>query len=165
VIDGDFNDAQSLSLAIIGVDVVYVNDMNDAKGVATIAECMKEKNIKRIIVASILSIYNEVPGPFGKWNERMVGIGHIKAHARNIELVEVPEFDYTILRLTWLYNQNGNRNYMLTQKGEVFRGAQVTRQAVSQLIVDIIEEPTDKFIKTSIGVSEPNTEWDKPSFY
>ncbi|NHN35235.1 saccharopine dehydrogenase [Paenibacillus agricola] len=43
-------------------------------------------------------------------------------------------------------------------------GAQVTREAVAQLIVDVIENPAD-YAKTSIGVSEPNTNWSKPSFY
>jgi len=80
-------------------------------------------------------------------------------------LVEIPTLDYTILRLTWLYNQEGNRAYHLTFKGEPFEGAQVTRQAVTQLIVDIIQEKSTKFIKTSIGVGEPDTNWDKPSFY
>jgi hypothetical protein len=54
---------------------------------------------------------------------------------------------------------------MITQKGEPFIGAQVTCQAVTQLIMDIIEEKSNKYIKTSLGVSEPNTDWDKPSFY
>jgi hypothetical protein len=44
-------------------------------------------------------------------------------------------------------------------------GAQVTRQAVAQLIADIIKHATGKYVKTSLGVGEPNTNWGKPSFY
>jgi hypothetical protein len=95
----------------------------------------------------------------------MVGRGGIENHKQTASLIEDPKFDYTILRLTWLYNEPGNRRYLVTQKGEPFEGAQVSREAVSQLIVDIIEEPSDKFIQTSLGVGEPNTNWDKPSFY
>ena len=54
---------------------------------------------------------------------------------------------------------------MLTQKGEPFVGAEVTRQAVAQLIVDIVSADDSRFIKKSLGVSESKTDWDKPSFY
>jgi uncharacterized protein YbjT (DUF2867 family) len=165
IIDGYFKDKAALEVAMQGVDAIYLNDMNDAQGVATIVETMKKQNVKRIIAASILGIYDEVPGKFGKWNERMVGAERIKAHARNAALVEVPELDYTILRLTWLYNEKGNTKYSLTQKGEPFIGTEVTREAVAQLIVDILEDTSQKYIQKSIGVSEPDTDGDKPSFY
>ena len=165
IMDGDFKDAAALSKAMEGVDLIYLNDMNDAEGVATVVATMKEKGIKRIIVASVLGVYGEVAGEFGKWNESMGGPERFKRHNKSLVMVEVPELDYTILRLSWLYDQDGNRKYMTTQKGEPFKGVQVTREAVSQLIVDIIKEPSDKFVKKSLGVSEPNTEWDKPSFY
>ena len=165
LVNGDFKDREALTAAMQDVDAIYLNDMNDAEGVATIVTVMKEKKVRRIIVASILGIYNEVPGEFGKWNERMVGAGHIKEAAEHVKLVEIPDFDYTILRLTWLYNKSGNRKYELTQKGEPFKGAQVTREAVSQLIVDILEDASGKYVKKSLGVGEPNTNFDKPSFY
>lgn len=165
IIEGSFTDASSLSVAMEESDLIYLNDMNDRKGVETIAETMKMHDVKRIIAASILGIYDEVPGVFGDWNKRMVGIDRIKKHAANASLLTVDEFDYTLLRLTWLYNQDNNRNYHLTQKGEPFEGAQVSRQGVSQLIVDMINDTSGRFSKTSLGVSEPNTNWDKPSFY
>ena len=60
---------------------------------------------------------------------------------------------------------DGNTAYTLTQKGEPFDGAQVTRQAVAQLIVDIVKDKSGRYSHTSLGVGEPNTNWDKPSFY
>jgi nucleoside-diphosphate-sugar epimerase len=165
LVEGEFKDANALSKAIASADVIYLNDMNDKTGVETIVDTMKKHAVKRIIAASILGIYDEVPGAFGAWNKRMVGIEGIKKHAANASLLAVDEFDYTLLRLTWLYNQKGNRKYHLTQANEPFEGAQVTREAVSQLIIDIIEDPTGKFNQTSLGVSEPDTNWDKPSFY
>jgi hypothetical protein len=162
---GNFQDHESLLEAMDGVDLVYVNDMGNSKNSQIIVSTMKQAGIKRIIVASILGIYNEVPGAFGRWNISMVGANGIKRHSESAALVEVPELDYTILRLTWLYNQDGNKNYLVTDKGQPFQGAQVTRQAVAQLIVDIIEDKSGKYVKTSLGVGEPNTNWDKPSFY
>lgn len=165
IVDGDFTNYDALIKAMNGVDAIYLNDMNSKEGIQTIIKAMKDKGKKRIIVASILGIYDEVPGAFGKWNIRMVGARGIQHHKETSSLVEIPDLDYTILRLTWLYNQEGNRNYHLTSKGEVFEGAQVTRQAVSQLIVNILEDKGVKYLKTSLGVGEPNTNWDKPSFY
>jgi nucleoside-diphosphate-sugar epimerase len=164
VIDGDYTNNFLVKEAIKGIDLVYLNDMNDEKGVQTVVEAMEEVGVKKLIVASILSIYDEVPGAFGKWNESMVGRAGINLHKRTAATVENSSLDYTILRLTWLYNQKGNNSYQLTQKGEPFQGAQVTREAVAQLILDIIEEPK-KYAKKSLGVGEPNTNWAKPSFY
>lgn len=165
LIDGDFTSYQTLVEAMKNVDAIYLNDMNSRAGVETIAKAMNALGVKRIILASILVIYDEVPGAFGKWNRRMVGAAGIQRHKEATALFEIPEFDYTILRLTWLYNQEGNRRYRLTVKGEPFEGAQVTRQAVSQLITDTLTDQSGKFLKTSLGVSEPGTNWDKPSFY
>jgi uncharacterized protein YbjT (DUF2867 family) len=165
LVDGDFKDHHALVAAMKGVDVVYVNDMNDRQNTKSILNAMKDSGIKRIIVASILGIYDEVQGAFGKWNLRMVGASGIQRHKENVLLVETSEIDYTILRLTWLYNDSGNKDYLVTFKGQPFEGAQVTREAVAQLIVDIIEDKSGKFLNTSLGVGEPNTNWDKPSFY
>jgi NADPH:quinone reductase-like Zn-dependent oxidoreductase len=165
LVDGEFQDHKALVSAMQGVDVVYVNDMNGKDNTKSIVKGMTDSGIKRIVVASILGIYDEVPGAFGKWNLRMVGASGIQRHKDNVALVEIPELDYTILRLTWLYNDSSNKKYLVTFKGQPFEGAQVTREAVAQLIVDIIEEKSGKYIKTSLGVGEPNTHWDKPSFY
>lgn len=165
LVDGDFTDTQTLAEHMQGVDVVYINAAGDLDAMRGIAKVMQAAGVKRVIDASILGIYDEVPGAFGKWNKRMVGAGRIRQVAEATSVFENEAFDYTILRLTWLYNQEGNTKYRLTQKGEPFVGAQVTRQAVAQLLVDIITATDNRFVKTSLGVSEPDTDWDKPSFY
>jgi nucleoside-diphosphate-sugar epimerase len=165
LVDGDLTDVQTLTKHMQGVDVVYINAAGDKDAKQAIAQAMQAAGVKKVIEASILGIYDEVPGAFGKWNTRMVGASRIREVAEATSFLENEAFDYTILRLTWLYNQAGNTQYMLTQKGEPFVGAQVTRQAVAQLIVDIVTATDNRFSKTSLGVSEPNTDWDKPSFY
>jgi hypothetical protein len=165
LVDGDFNEENKLTKAMKDVTIVYVNHMADKEAIQAIASAMKSSGITRVIAATILGIYDEVPGAFGNWNKQMVGARRIHEVAEATKLFENQFFDYTLLRLTWLYNENGNTSYMLTQKGQPFIGAQVTRQAVAKLILDIVTSEDSRFVKQSLGVSEPDTNWDKPSFY
>lgn len=166
IVDGDFKDPDALSSAMNRVDIVYINDLGDDRSTATIIAAMKKAGVKRVIGASILGIYDEVPGEFGRWNKRMIGSSpRMQTQINSAHAIEESGLDYTLLRLTWLYDQDGNRDYVLTEKGDPFRSTQVTREAVSQLIVDIIMAGDDRFIGKSLGVGEPDTEWDKPSFY
>ena len=164
IIDGDFNNQEELKRAMQGVDLVYLNDMNSPEATGTIVAAMKENNVPIIIGATILGIYDEVIGEFGKWNARMVGTPGTDRHKKSAEIIESSGLSYTLLRLTWLYNQAENENYMISQKGEPFIGAQVSRQAVTRLVIDIIAN-RESFRDTSLGVSEPDTDWAKPSFY
>lgn len=164
-IDSSFEKLDDLSISINKADVVYINHMVDTKAIEGIVKVLKMSNVKKVIVASILGIYDEVIGEFGEWNKKMVGIQRIKTHAYNASLIENSGIDYTILRLTWLYNNHLNTSYSLTSREEPFIGAQVTREAASQLIVDIIEDKSDKYKNSSIGVSEPFSNFAKPSFY
>lgn len=165
IIDGDFFESEKLANAMKGIDIVYINIAGGPKEFRAIANAIKQSKIKKVIAASILGIYDEVPGAFGNWNKRMVGTSRIKEVADCASIIESLGIDYTILRLTWLYNQKGNEAYELTFKGDTFKGAQVSRQAVAKLICDIIADTTGKFTNTSVGVGEPDTDFDKPSFY
>jgi Predicted nucleoside-diphosphate-sugar epimerases len=166
VFSDDFKNSNILTVAMDGIDVVYINDMGDDSATRIIIEAMNAAGVKRVIAASILGIYDEVPGAFGKWNKMMIGnLPRMQAQIKSAKAIEDAGLDYTLLRLSWLYDEAGNKNYMLTQKEEPFKGTQVTREAVAQLVVDIITSKDERFIKKSLGVAEPNTDWDKPSFY
>jgi nucleoside-diphosphate-sugar epimerase len=166
IFDGDFKDKDKLVNAMKDVDLVYINDMGDDQSTKAIIDAMQIAGVKRVIAASVLGIYDEVPGAFGEWNKRMIGGSpRMQSQVESARLLENANLDYTLLRLTWLYNQKDNTAYMITQKGKPFIGAQVTRQAVTQLILDIIDEKSDKYLQTSLGVSEPETDWAKPSFF
>jgi hypothetical protein len=52
-------------------------------------------------------------------------------------------------------------SYDTTEKGTPFKGTEVSRRSVADLMVKIIHLPTHR----SIGVNKPGTEGDKPSFY
>ncbi|MGW9018542.1 NAD(P)H-binding protein [Priestia megaterium] len=166
ILDGDFKDRSKLINAMKDVDLVYINDMGNEESTKTIIDAMHDAGVRRVIAASVLGIYDEVPGAFGEWNKRMIGGSpRMRSQIESAQMLESSNLDYTLLRLTWLYNQADNTKYLITQKGEPFKGAQVTRQAVTQLIIDIIQEKSNKYLQTSLGVGEPNTDWVKPSFY
>lgn len=164
LVSGDFNNQALLEKAMTGVDVVYLNDMNSPKATETIIAAMKKQNVPWIIGATILGIYDEVAGEFGKWNARMVGEESTRRHREASEIIENSGLNYSLLRLTWLYNEPGNLSYTLSQKGEPFIGAEVSREAVTQLVMDILND-LESYKNTSLGVSEPNTDFPKPSFY
>lgn len=167
IIDGDFNDARKLREALEGVDLVYLNDMQDDNAINNIIDTMKESGVDRLIGASVLDVYDEVIGEFGEWNRNMIGhMPVIQREKENAKTVEESGLDYTLLRLTWLYNDSDNEAYSYTLKGEPFVGAQVTRQAAARLVMDIIGDDTERYSRQSLGVYEPGSEeMTKPSFY
>jgi len=164
VIDGDFEDSETLEKAMRGADWVFVDSVEDKKGMQAIVKAMKASGVKRVIAATSLGIYGEVPGKFGDWNREMLG-DVINKMADSTAILEDPSLDYTLLRMAWLYDEKGNTKYELTEKGEPFKGTQVTREAIAQLVVEIVTSTDDRFARRSLGVSEPDTDWDKPSFY
>ena len=71
--------------------------------------------------------------------------------------------DYTVLRPAWLQDED-EVAYETTEKGEKFKGTEVSRKSVADLVVRIIRSPT-LYSKGNIGVDKPQTNGDKPSFY
>ncbi|MBS0941889.1 MULTISPECIES: NAD(P)H-binding protein [Leuconostoc] len=161
LISGEFEDESLLAESMQGQDVVYANS---DRNMQPILAAMKKAGVKRIIIAGALSIYDEVGGAFGKWNRSMMGPTP-DSRKKMISDVENSGLDYTYMRMTWLYNQKDNVAYATTQKGEPFVGAQVTREAIVQYILDLLANP-NRDLQASVGIYEPGTEdMAKPSFY
>lgn len=109
-VDGDFKDRDQLIGAMKDVDLVYVNYMGDEESTEIILEVMNDAGVKRVIAASVLGIYDEVPGAFGEWNKRMIGGGNrMRSQIESARMLENSNLDYTLLPLTWLYNQEANK--------------------------------------------------------
>lgn len=164
-VDGDMSRLDNVRQALEDADVVFVNEASPALLEPTIA-VMKEKGIRRLIVAGVLGVYDEVVGDFGRWNKAMIG-AYSPTNNRVIgaKLVDESGLDYTYLRMTWLYNQEGNRAYKLIPQGEPYKGAQVTRQAVVQYVMDLLQAPS-RDLGVSVGIVEPGSEaLAKPVFY
>lgn len=164
-VDGDMSRLDNVRQALEDADVVFVNEASPALLEPTIA-VMKEKGIRRLIVAGVLGVYDEVVGDFGRWNKAMIG-AYSPTNNRVIgaKLVDESGLDYTYLRMTWLYNQEGNRAYKLIPQGEPYKGAQVTRQAVAQYVMDLLQD-SSRDLGVSVGIVEPGSEaLAKPVFY
>ncbi|CAK1245435.1 NAD(P)H-binding protein [Fructobacillus fructosus] len=161
IVDGDFSNEALLEKIMPKQDVVFVDSDHD---MVPIIKSMRKTGVKRIIIAGVLGVYGEVRGKFGDWNRSM--IGDITAERKqNLQAIEQSGLDYTYMRMTWLYNQPGNVSYATTQKGQPFIGAQITREAIVQYVLDLMANPT-RDIKASVGLYEPGSEkLDKPSFY
>ncbi len=164
IFDGDFNDEKSLLPAIKGVDLVYVDNMSSPQATQTIVKAMDDAGVSRIVCMNILGTRHEVPGKFGQWNQMMIGPS-ITKHAKTAKIVENSDLNYTNMRVTWLYNQDGNVEYEVTKQDEPLKSAQITRQAVAKFVCDLIQNDRPEYQHQSIGLGEPNTNFAKPSFY
>lgn len=163
IVAGDVLKQQQLNQAVQGQDIVYANLAGPVDRMAkAIVEAMSNNGVKRLIFVTSLGIYDEVPGAFGRWNNQMIGSA-LRTYRAAADTIEASDLDYTIIRPAWLTDKD-EVDYETTQKGEAFKGTEVSRKSVGGYIVDIIEHP-EKDSKTSVGINKPGTEGDKPSFY
>lgn len=163
-VEGDTTDVKTLIQAMKDIDVVYANLAGDniEDQAKAIVEAMHAENKKRLIWISTLGIYDEVPGKFGEWNKKILG-DYITRYAAAAKVIEDSDLDYTIIRPAWLTDKP-EVDYEVTQKDEQFKGTEVSRRSVAQVVVDITQDPA-KFSRESIGLNKPNTDGDKPAWY
>jgi uncharacterized protein YbjT (DUF2867 family) len=146
VIEGDVLDKEKLKNAVIGHDVVYANLAGSLEQMAkTVVETMNETNIKRLIWISSMGIYDEVPGQ--KYSTIL------DPYRKSAEIIEASDLDYTILRPGWFTNKD-EIDYETTQKGEPFKGHEISRQSVADLVVKLATSPGLE-VRKSLGVSKP----------
>jgi uncharacterized protein YbjT (DUF2867 family) len=165
VIDGDASSVKDLTAALQGQDIVYANlaGHNIEDQTKAVTKAMKDAGVKRLIWISTLGIYDEVPGAYGKWNHQMLDGGYLETYAAAAKVIEASGLDYTIIRPAWLSNKDVV-SYELTHRHDAFKGTEVSRKSIADLITKIVSKP-DQYIGDSLGVDQPNTDGDKPSFY
>ncbi len=163
-VEGDATNVQTLIEAMKDVDMVYANlaGGNIEDEAKAVVEAMHAEKKTRLVWISTLGIYDEVPGKFGKWNNKTLG-SYITNYAAAAKVIEDSDLDYTIIRPAWLTDKP-EVDYEVTQKGEPFKGTEVSRRSIAQVVVDISQDP-DKYKRESIGVNKPNTDGDKPAWY
>ncbi|APX71424.1 SDR family oxidoreductase [Companilactobacillus allii] len=164
IVGGDTTDEKTLVESMKDVDVVYANlaGGNIEQQAKAVVEAMHATGVKRLIWISTLGIYDEVPGKFGEWNNSTLG-SYITTYAAAAKVVEDSDLEYTIIRPAWLTDKD-EVDYETTQKDETFKGTEVSRKSIAQLVVDITQAP-DKFNRESVGVDKPGTDGDKPAWY
>ncbi|MCF6420007.1 MAG: SDR family oxidoreductase [Furfurilactobacillus sp.] len=165
VVTGDAANVDDLARAMRGQDVVYANlaGSNIETQAQQVVKSMDEAKVNRLVWISTLGIYDEVPGAFGKWNHQMLDDGYLPTYAAAAKVIEGSDLDYTIIRPAWLQNQD-EVNYELTNKGDAFKGTEVSRKSIAAVVTSLIQDPT-KHIRTSLGVNKPDTDGAKPSWY
>lgn len=165
VIEGDAADKGELIKVLDGIDIVYANlsGKNIEDQAKAVVSAIDRTNVQRLIWISTLGIYDEVPGNFGKWNHQQLDGGYLETYGAAAKVIEESDLDYTIIRPAWLSNKD-IVSYETTQKGEPFKGTEVSRKSIADLVVSLINDPS-KEIRHSLGVNQPNTDGDKPSFY
>lgn len=162
-IKGDVLKTADLNTAIKGQDIVYANLSGQVDKMAkAIVSSMETNGVKRLIFIASLGIYDEIPGKFGKWNQKMIGADLVR-YRHAADAIENSFLEYTVVRPSWLTDKN-ETDYETTQKGEAFIGTEVARKAVAAYVVSLIKNP-GKDIKASIGVNKPGVYGDKPAFY
>lgn len=87
----------------------------------------------------------------------------LTAYAAGAKAVEQSKLDYTIIRPAW-FSDEDTISFELTQKGQQFKGTEVSRISVATYISSLLLD-SDQAIKQSIGINKPNTDGSKPSFY
>lgn len=144
IVDGDVLDRAKLTAAMAGQDVVYANLAGDmARQARTIIDAMQEVALKQLIFISSMGIYGEVPG------ERYRSV--LDPYRDAALLIEASDLDYTILRPGW-FTRDPAIHYRLTQKGEPFRGHDISLNGLSDLIVKLATTP-GLYARESLGVS------------
>lgn len=156
--DVDLNDAEQVDKVMVGQDMVFVAVVDhDASNTVTknVIAAAKKNGTTRIISTSLLGLYDEVPGEFGRWNHQMVDSG-LPASIHADTLLRESGIDYTTLRLPWL-NDRDEVKYSITKKDEQFVGVSGSRQSIADVVLRIVADPN--FAKNdSIGIADPSTQ-------
>lgn len=144
IVEGDVLDAATLESAMKGHDVVYANLAGAMKRQAEcIVAAMHTTGVTRLIFISSMGIYGEVPG------ESYGSI--LDPYRDSAAVIEASDLDYTILRPGW-FTRNEEIDYALTQKGEPFKGHDVSLNSISDLITKVTVTPA-LHSRQSLGVS------------
>ena len=165
LVDGTFGESEKLEAALADVDVVYLNSMSSPADTASVVQALEKAGVKRLLGATIAGVEDEVPYELATWTKNSLPASYIKGEYDSAKLVKDSNLDYTLLRLTWLFNDESDREYELVLSGVEFADAEVSRQAVTQAILDILNGEESEYVRKSFGLGKPNTHYGKPSFY
>lgn len=170
LVEGDLNNADDVMNAAKGQDMIFsaVVDHDDAgpnRPTKNIIAAAKANGVKRVVETSLLGLYNEVPGEFGKWNLDFCFGGETEGGApRNADkLLEESGLDYTTLRLPWL-NDRDEVKYTVTHKDEPYVGVSGSRQSIADCVLRIVKDPSFASFD-SIGIADPDTQGETRPVY
>ncbi|ARN23709.1 NAD-dependent dehydratase [Piscinibacter gummiphilus] len=144
IVEGDVLDRAALQAAMQGHDVVYANLVGEMPRQAeAIVDAMHTTGVARLIFIASMGIYGEVPGESYR--------AMLNPYRDAAAIVEASDLDWTVLRPGW-FTRDEAIAYRITQKGEPFRGREVSMNSLSDLIVRLAMSPTLE-VRRSLGVS------------
>lgn len=165
IIDGDITDFDSVNAAMKDQDMVYVAMVDHTKNnviTENVIKAMRENNVQRVLESSLLGLYNEVPGEFGRWNYEMVQ-GGLAAAINADKLLAESGLTYTTLRFPWM-NDRDEIDYTITHKDEEYVGVSGSRQSLADVIVKIVADPS-YLANDSVGIANKATQGqDRPVY-
>lgn len=164
IFEGDAINMDDLRAAIQGQEIVIstLGGMDLDIKTENIVKVMRELRVKRLIAIRAGGIYDELSEPFNSWDKQVVGYTR-PTNLRTAEVIEHSPLEYTILRPVWLTDKS-SEEFQLTKKGEVFKGTETSRASLGRFIANIVENP-QLHIRENLGISQPNTEGDRPAAY
>lgn len=165
LIDGNMTDYQAVKAAMHGQDIVYIAAVDhtpDNVITRNVIKASREQGVQRIIESSLLGLYNEVPGEYGRWNYQMVKSG-LPAAIHADGLLAQSGIAYTTLRFPWL-NDRDEIKYQLTHRNEPYVGVSGSRQSMADVIVKIIADPTF-LANDSVGIADAATQGETRPVY
>lgn len=166
LVDGDFDNIDALLDELKDANYVYLNAMESKEHTQTIVSVLENYKNLRFIGASIAGIENEVPEKLSQWTLEQLPSSYIQGELDSAKIVKHSSLNYTLVKLTWLYNGGEKTDYELIPEGEKFANAEVSREAVAEFIYQLISQDRQKeYNRKSVGIGKPNTAYDKPSFY
>ena len=150
-ISGDVNNKNDLIRAIQNQDVVFAALSGSLGRMAkSIVDVMERSPTRRLIFISSMGIYNEIPRSIGGGNLNENSM--LRPYREAADVIEASTLDYTIIRPGWF--DEGSDNYEITRKGEAFKGHDVSRQAIANLVLKLIQQ-SGFGIRESLGINRP----------
>jgi len=163
LVEGDVHDMVTLTRAMAPADIVYSNVGGTDLGTQTkdILAAMMQTSQHRLIFISALGAHHEVPGKFGEWNEQAIA-AFLPGFREAADLLSTSSIDYTEIRPAWLTDHD-EIDYELTTSHEPFKGTEVSRASVADLVMRLIVKPND-YQRASLGINKPHTAGDRPQW-
>ena len=165
LVDGEILDFDAVKRAMAGQDIVYIAMVDHTANnriTNNVIKAAKNQGVNRIIESSLLGLYNEVPGEFGRWNYQMVKDG-LAAAINADKLLAQSGITYTTLRFPWL-NDRHEIKYQLTHRNETYIGVSGSRQSMAEVIVKIISDPA-YLSNDSVGIADADTQGETRPVY
>ena len=149
-IAGDVFNKNDLARAVANQDVVFAALSGDLGRMAkSIVDVMEKSTTKRLIFITSMGIYNEIPRSVGGGNLNENSM--LRPYREAADVIESSNLSYTLIRPGWF--DEGSDNYEITKKGELFKGHDVSRQAIANLVLKCIQENFG--VRESLGINRP----------